>query len=76
MREQRGTIIPVFYPKRLLKSRKLYFNEHKQRTTGAYRNTQFLDKRRELINWWTKELFTQGMETYKYFQEFLLLGDY
>ena len=36
--------------------------ERKQGSAGAYDNTQLLEKRRELMNWWTKELVTQGME--------------
>ena len=35
---------------------------HKQGAIGVYDRTQFLDQRRELMNWWTKELVTQGME--------------
>ena len=42
--------------------RQIGHTEHKQGTAGAYDNTQFLEKRRELMNWWTKELVTQGME--------------
>ena len=42
--------------------RQIGHTEHKQGTAGAYDNTQLLDKRRELMNWWTKELVTQGME--------------
>ena len=42
--------------------RQIGHTEHKQGTAGAYDNTQFIDKRRELMNWWTKELVTQGME--------------
>ena len=35
---------------------------HKQGAIGVYDRTQFLDQRREFMNWWTKELVNQGME--------------
>ena len=35
--------------------------EHKQGAIGVYDKTQFLDERREFMNWWSKELVTQGM---------------
>ena len=48
------------FPKEII-FRQIGHTEHKQGTSGAYDNTQFIDKRRELMNWWTKELVTQGM---------------
>ena len=35
---------------------------HKQGAIGVYDRTQFLDQRREFMNWWTKEYANQGME--------------
>ena len=51
------------FPKEII-FRQIGHTEHKQGTSGAYDNTQFIDfidKRRELMNWWTKELVDQGL---------------
>ena len=42
--------------------RQIGHTEHKQGASGAYDNTTFLNERREFMNWWTKDLVTQGME--------------
>ena len=41
--------------------RQIGHTEHKQGAIGAYDNTQFLDKRRAFLEWWTKVLVAQGM---------------
>ena len=41
--------------------RQIGHTDHKQGAIGAYDNTQFLDKRREFLEWWSKELVNQGM---------------
>ena len=35
--------------------------EHRQGAIGCYEKSQFLDKRREFMNWWSKELVKQGL---------------
>ena len=35
--------------------------EHRQGAIGCYDKSQFLDKRREFMNWWSKELVKQGL---------------
>jgi len=41
--------------------RQISHTEHKQGAIGAYDNTQFLDKRRKFMEWWTSELVNQGL---------------
>ena len=36
--------------------------EHRQGAIGCYDKSQFLDKRREFMNWWSKELVNQGLK--------------
>ena len=42
--------------------RQIGHTEHKQGTAGAYDNTDFIDKRREFMEWWCKELVGKGMQ--------------
>ena len=51
------------FPLEIIK-RQIGHTEHKQGSIGHYDNTLFLEKRREFMEWWTKELVKQGMKLY------------
>ena len=36
--------------------------EHRSGSIGSYDKTQFLDKRRDFLEWWNKELVNQGLD--------------
>ena len=48
------------FPREIIR-RQIGHTDHKKGAIGSYDNTQFLEKRRKFMNWWTKELVNQGM---------------